>query len=216
MLQRIHLKNDIKQIMRDPIMSIFLFIPLLIIVLFKLLVVFLVPFIESRFAFDFLPYHPYLLAFVLLMNGGMLGLVTGFMMLDERDGHVFELMSVTPLGRTGYLMNRLLLTSSLSVVYCLVAYYVLNLIELPFYTMIFLCVLSAMYVVIIGLLLFSVAEDKVKGLTLAKAINVLALFAFTDLLPIRWLTILSWFFPPYWITLIIKTPYSFFVYAVVT
>jgi hypothetical protein len=211
MLQIIHFKNDIKQIMRDPIMAIMMVAPLFMIVLFKLLIVFLIPFIFAQFGFDVTPYSQYVLAFVLLISSGMLGIVTGFMMMDERDGNIAELMSVTPLGRSGYLINRLSFASFLSFIYCTASYYALNLAELPLLTVLFLSVLSAIYSSIIGLLIFSGADDKVKGLTFAKALNSLVLFAFTDLFALRWLTVLSWFFPPYWITMIIKSPHSLLV-----
>lgn len=213
MLQFIHLKNDLKQIMRDPIMAIMMLAPMLLIILFKLLVLFLIPFIVTRTGFDVTPYMYYVLVFTVIMCGAMLGIVTGFMMIDERDGKIAELMSVTPLGRAGYLFNRLLFSSILSIIYAVLSYYVLNVVELPLATVLFLSLLSSLYSTIIGLLIFSCADDKVKGLTFAKAINSLSLFAFTDLLSLRWLTVLSWFFPPYWITLVIKSPQSVFVYG---
>jgi fluoroquinolone transport system permease protein len=208
MLQIIHFKNDIKQIMRDPIMAIMMVAPLFMILVFKLLVIFLTPFIITQTEFDITPYFQYVLAFVLLINSSMLGIVTGFMMLDERDGNITELMSVTPLGRSGYLINRLSFASILSFIYCIVSCSVLNLAGLPLISVLFLSILSAIYSAIIGLLIFSSADDKVKGLTIAKALNALILFAFADLFCLNWLTVLSWLFPPYWITMIVKSPYS--------
>jgi len=213
MLQFIHLKNDLRQIMRDPIMAIMMVAPLFLIVLFKLLVLFLIPFIVSLTGFDVSSYLHYVLVFVVIMCGAMLGIVTGFMMIDERDGKIAELMSVTPLGRVGYLFNRLLLASILSIIYAVLSCYVVNVVELPLITVLFLSLLSALYSAIIGLLIFSCADDKVKGLTFAKAINSLSLFAFADLLSLRWLTVLSWFFPPYWITMVIKSPHSIVIYG---
>ncbi len=208
MLQLIHFKNDARQIMRDPIMTILLFAPLLLLIVFKLLVLLLPPFLNTTFGFDVAPYTPYILSFVLLVNSGMLGIVTGFMMLDERDGKIAELMEITPLGRSGYLVNRLSFTSILSFIYAFAGIYFLNLVALPLFAKALLSLLAAVYTAITGLLLFSWADDKVKGLTLAKAMNALVLFAFTDLLSLNWLTYLSWFFPPYWFTVIIKSPWS--------
>ena len=211
MLQLIHLKNDIKQIMRDPIMAIMLVAPLFLIIVFKLLIIFLIPFIYAQTGFDVSPYSQYILASVLLINSGMLGIVTGFMMIDERDGNIAELMSITPLGMSGYLINRLSFASILSVTYCIISCYALNAVGLALASVLFLSVLSAIYSAIIGLLIFSGADNKVKGLTYAKALNALILFAFTDLFSLNWLTWLSWFFPPYWITMIIKSPHSLLI-----
>lgn len=213
MLQFIHLKNDLKQIMRDPIMALLMFGPLFLIIALKLMVLYLIPFIQTRIGFDVSPYLNYVFIFVVMMCGAILGIVTGLMMIDERDGKIAELMSVTPLGREGYLVNRLLLAATLSVLYSILSYYVLNIVELPFITVLFVSLLSSNYSIIIGLLIFSFADDKVKGLTFAKAINSLSLFAFTDLLALKWLTVLSWFFPPYWITLVVQSPHSHLIYG---
>ncbi|MDO9633552.1 MAG: hypothetical protein Q7J05_00725 [Paludibacter sp.] len=213
MLQFIHLKNDFKQIIRDPIMAILMVAPLLLIIVFKLMMLFLIPLMVTRTEFDVSPYLHYVLVFVVMMSGAILGIVTGFMMMDERDGKIAELMSVTPLGRAGYLFNRLLFAAILSVFYAILSYYVLNIMVLPFFTVIFISLLSANYAIIIGLLIYTCADDKVKGLTFAKAINSLSLFAFTDLLALRWLTVLSWFFPPYWITMVVKSPHAMLIYG---
>jgi fluoroquinolone transport system permease protein len=210
MLKIIHIRNDMKQIVRDPIMAIMLAAPMLTIVIFKLLVIFLTPLIQSQTGFDIVPDYEYVFAFILLINTGLLGIITGFLMLDDRDGNIVQLMSVTPLGKGGYLANRLVIASVASLFYTIAGFFILNLVEMPFYAMLLLAVLSAIYTAIIGLLLFSGASDKVKGLTFAKALNILVLFAFADLFAVSWFTYLAWLFPPYWIAAIIKSPDSLF------
>jgi fluoroquinolone transport system permease protein len=211
MIQITLFRNDIKQILRDPVMTLLLVAPLLLILVFKILEVFLIPFLVQKTGFDVMPYASYIFSFILLMNSGMLGIVTGFMMLDDRDGNIAQLLEITPLGRSGYLLNRLSFASMLSVFYCLISFAVFSLVDLPFYSIILLCFLSAIYTAIIGLLIYSGADDKVKGLTFAKGLNTLVLFAFTDLFALNWLTALSWLFPPYWITMMIKSHDSFLV-----
>jgi hypothetical protein len=172
-------------------MTLLLVAPLLLIIVFKIFEVFLIPFLMQKTGFDVMPYASYVFSFILLMNSGMLGIVTGFMMLDERDGNIAQLLEITPLGRSGYLVNRLSFASILSIVYCLVSFAVFSLVALPFYSVMLLCLLSAIYTAIIGLLIYSGADDKVKGLTFAKGLNSLVLFAFTDLFALNWLTVLS-------------------------
>ena len=213
MIYLIHFRNDIRQIVRDPIMVILLFVPFLLILVFKLLIIFLIPELIARFNFDLSPYYAYILSFALLINAGMLGIITGFLMIDERDGNIAELMSVTPLGRFGYLVNRLSFSAMVSVVYSFITLYVLAQGRVNFITAVYLSLLMAIYSAIIGLILFSGADDKVKGLTFAKGLNILSFFAFTDLFSLSWLTTLSWFFPPYWITAILKSPGSGVVFG---
>ena len=212
MINFIHIKNDLKQVFRDPIMSVLLFAPLLIIAIFKLFIVFLFPFIATKFNFDLSLYYQYLMAGILILISGMLGIVIGFMMLDDKDGNIAELMAVTPLGRSGYLVNRLSFSSILCFFYSIIAIYVLNVIDIPFYTILLLSILSGVYSIIIGLLIFSGADDKVKGLTFAKGLNMLGIFAFSDLFALNWFSILSLIFPTYWITRIIESPHSILVY----
>ena len=199
--------------MRDPIMAALMLAPLFLIAVFKLIAALLVPFMLTRTGFDASPYMDYVFVFVIMMCGALLGIVTGFMMIDERDGHISELMSVTPLGREGYLFNRLLFAAASSFFYSVLGYFVLKIVELPVITVLFASLLASNYSVIIGLLIFSFADDKVKGLTYAKAINSLNLFAFTDMFSLRWLTVLSWFFPPYWITQVVRFPDSMLNYG---
>jgi fluoroquinolone transport system permease protein len=213
MLKIIHLKNDIRQIMRDSVMVTLMMAPLLVIVVFKLMLVFLVPVVESKTTLDIALWHPWIMAFVLLLNSGMLGIVTGFMMLDDKDGNISELMSVTPLGRSGYLLNRLSLVSGMSVVYTVFAYFAMGMFRLQPGTVFLLAFLLAVYSAIIGLVLFSGAENKVKGLTFSKALNIFILFAFADLFALKWFTVAAWFFPPYWISALIREELSFFVVA---
>ena len=214
MFRKIHFTSDLRQILRDPVMASLLMAPLLVIVLFKLLLVFLVPAVAVSTGFDITPWYPWILAFVLILNAGMLGVVTGFMMLDDKDGHISELMAVTPSGRSGYLLNRLSFASALCGLYTIVAYYILKVVSLDVFSVVVLSVLLAVYSATIGLLLYSGAENKVKGLTFSKALNLLILFAFADLFSLRWFTTVAWFFPPYWISQIIINPFAFHVYVI--
>jgi fluoroquinolone transport system permease protein len=213
MMYLVHLRNDIRQIVRDPIMLLLLLVPLLLISIFKLLLVFLVPVIGTELNIDLSPYYAYVVSFVVLLSSGMTGIVTGFLMIDERDGNIAELMAVTPLGRFGYLVNRLLFSSLVSVIYSFSTIFVLNICQVTFSSALYLSVLMAVYSAIIGLILFSGADDKVKGLAFAKGLNILTFFAFTDLFQLPWLITLSWFFPPYWITAILKNPGSGLAYG---
>ncbi|MBN2274289.1 MAG: hypothetical protein JXR41_07590 [Bacteroidales bacterium] len=213
MIYFIHFRNDIRQIVRDPIMLMLLFVPLLLICVFKLLIIFLVPALMAWLSFDLSPYTTYVLSFALLINAGVLGIITGFLMIDERDGNIVELMSVTPLGRFGYIVNRLSFVAIIIIVYSFITIYVLNLCEVNWLIAVYLALLMALYSAIIGLILFSGADDKVKGLTFAKGLNILSFFALTDLLALPWLTAFSWFFPPYWITAMLRSPDSALAYG---
>jgi len=208
MKQLTYFQNDLKQIFRDTLTGALLFAPILMIVFFKLIIVFLIPLLLQKTGFDPTPYYGYVFAVIVVLSSGMLGIVSGFQMIDDRDGNITELMAVTPLGRSGYLANRLLLTGILSFLYAILAYFVLHIVELSFTLLIFLAVLQSVYTSVIGLLLYFGADDKVKGLTYAKALNILMLFTLSDLAGMNWLTVLSWFTPTYWTSQVINNQSS--------
>lgn len=214
MIRKVHFINDVRQVLRDSVMASLLMAPLLLIVVFKILLVFVVPAVSVRTGFDVTPWYPWVLSFVLILNAGMLGVVTGFMMLDDKDGNIAELMAVTPVGRSGYLLNRLSFTAGLSIFYTILTYSVLGIVSLNAFSVMLLSLLLAVYSATIGLLLFSGAENKVKGLTFSKALNLLILFAFADLFSLKWFTIVAWFFPPYWISQVIINPFLFQVVVI--
>ena len=210
MFKSIYLKTEIKKLFREPIMALLFLVPLIIPVLFRLLLTFLVPFILNYLYFDISLYEHYILSLVLLMNAMLLSIVMGFTMIDDRDNKIAELMSITPMGKSGYLFMRLALVSVFVVLYSVYSYFALGIFIIPMYTLLGISFILCLYSGIMGLLLFSVATDKVNGLTYAKGLNSIAFFAFADLLNIEWLNILSGFFPPYWITKIIADPTDLF------
>lgn len=206
-----HIKNDYRQIIREPIMLLLFILPIFIPVIFKLVLIFLIPFIENYFGFVIVPYHSYILSLTLVLIPAMLGVVTGFMMLDEKDGKISELMSITPLGKMGYLINRLSFSFIATFIYTIFTYYLLNIYHIPILTLLVISPLLGIYAFVIGSILFILSDDKVKGLTYAKGLNIMMLFSLSDLLDQRWLTILSKIFPPYWITKVIQTPNNMMV-----
>ena len=210
MITGLHFRNDAKQIMRDTIMTLMMFAPLLLTVVVKLMVIYLVPFIASKTGIDASQYYQYVLASTMIINASMMGIVIGFMMIDERDSSITQLMAVTPLGRSGYLINRLSLIVITTLFYNIFAHIILGIVQIPMLSVLHLVVLSAIYSAIVGLLLYLGAEDKVKGLTFAKGLNVMILFIFSDLFSLKWLTAISWIFPTYWFSGALKTPTSIF------
>lgn len=209
-----HIKNDFKQLSRDPIMLILFLAPLFMILVFKLLILFFVPFLQNYIHFQLSDYVIYIFSLACVTTPGVLGVVIGFLMLDDRDGCIIELMSITPLGRSGYLIHRLSFSFIATILYVILGYFFLNLIHIPFLSLILLSFLMGFYSIIIGLTVSIIATDKVKGLTFAKGLNIFMLFIFTDLAKINWLTRLAQFIPTYWVPRIINNPKNLFTWGI--
>ena len=205
-INAVHIKNDFKQIFRNPMMVLFFILPILLSVIAKLVITLLIPYLQRFIAIDATPYYSYILAAILTEAPLSLGMVSGFMMLDDKDGRIFELMSITPLGESGYLFNRMLFPMTASFLYTFSSYYIVGIYNVPLVTLFCIALCMAILTVSASLILALIATDKVKGLTYAKAINLLSLFTLTDLLGIKWLSAVSYAVPTYWITKIVQNP----------
>lgn len=197
--------SDLKVIMRDPIMALLFFIPLVIGVIFKLLIHFLLPMTLEYIQFS-LPLEPYLLSMTFHMTPYMLGVVMGFMMLDDKDGNILDLVMVTPFGRRGYLLNRILFVSIFTFIYTLINYSILNLAHLNILSLLYISILLSIFTASIGLLFFRIASDKIIGLTYAKILNFVIIFVFADFIKADWFIYVAGAFPTFWITRLITDP----------
>lgn len=200
------IKNDLKHLSREPIVLLISFAPLLISVVFKLLLTLLVPFLQQYWTFDIAPFYPYILSFIWILSTSMLGIVVGFMMLDDKDGKIVQMISVTPLGRSGYLKNRLSFIVITTLIATIFSYYLLNIYEVSLWLLLLASTLLSMIGMTMCLVFFAIADDKVKGMTYAKGLNIFMVFAFADLLDDGWIRIVSACFPTYWISKIIRYP----------
>ncbi|MEN8906426.1 MAG: hypothetical protein ABF289_10760 [Clostridiales bacterium] len=205
MLKLIYFKSDLKQLYREPMMALFFMLPIIMAPLFKVILLFVYPFSQRFFIFELAPYNDFILSLVLLLVPGMLGVVMGFMLLDDKDGKIIELLSITPLGRSGYIIIRLTFIAIATMIYTIYSYYVmeLSLVTLP--AILFIGMLLCIYATIIGLIFINLATDKVKGLTYAKGLNIMLIFVFADLLKTPWITFFAQCFPTYWVYKIIET-----------
>lgn len=206
MVKLMTLKNDWKQIAREPVMMILFLCPVLISIVFKLLTLFLMPMIFQYFDLSFTPYMPYALALPLIFCPMMIGIVMGFMMMEDKDAKIIELMSVTPLARQGYIANRLAFAVGATILHTIASYIIMGQYVFSLLTFLLLIIILSILAIVIGLVFFSVATDKIKGLTYAKGLNLIVIFAFADLLKGDFIKIISLGFPTYWIAQIVHSP----------
>ena len=117
MIKSIYYKSDLKQLYREPMMVLLFTIPLFMAPLFKALLSFGVPIALGYITFDISLYNPYILSLALLLVPGMLGLVMGFMLLDDKDGISFgNFLCVTvPSHNCQFLLSPQHFTSPISI-----------------------------------------------------------------------------------------------------
>lgn len=195
----LRLKYDLRMVYREPIMILFAVLPLFLIFLFRFGSPLLMDFIATKIDFEPLLYTNYIFAFILIMTPFMTGTLSGFLMLDESDSNIQELMIVTPTGFGGYLSSRLMGSAILTVIYSILGFILYSSIGYSFTLVPGVIIMLVIQSSITSLILFSTAKNKVQGLTIAKGLGLLMLPIFFDLLNNEFLNLLRYFSPYYWI-----------------
>ncbi|WP_244908098.1 hypothetical protein [Paenibacillus campinasensis] len=166
------LRNDIRQMLKDPMLLASVIGPLAVFVFVRYLFRPLSVWVEERYAFDMMSHAEFAAMLLLTVIPLLAGVMTGLLMLDERDENLIAYFAVTPLTRKGYYRYRLLLPSGLaclmSAVYLLFGGIVDVRVE-----MLYPLLLTSAEAPCIALFLAAFAANKVEGLALSKLCGLL-------------------------------------------
>jgi fluoroquinolone transport system permease protein len=127
---------DIRNIVRDPMQTLTAAAPLIIIVVLRIFLSVAREQVIQFFDYDIISDYPMIISFFSLLIPMMVGLVIGFIILDERDESMINYYAVTPLTKRGYLVFRMtvpiVFTFLVSVVFYLALYdiYAINMLNL--------------------------------------------------------------------------------------
>ena len=161
--------NDFRVVFRDPLLRIFLFLPLLIVAV----VVWLVPIIFAAFP-AIRDYDCVILMGACMQGSTMFGFINGFVFLEEKDENVFAALRVMPVTATVLLSVRMALGVTVA---GLVNIAIISLtdwvIMAPFQTVL-LAFQYALLAPLLTLLLATFAQNKVEGLAHFKVYSFLA------------------------------------------
>lgn len=168
--------NDLRNVLRDPVLLTFLLAPLLAVALLRLAVPAAAAYLDRRYGFDLAAYYPLILSLFLLGLPGGFGSLAGFMFLDERDDDTLTALRVTPVSTTGYVWYRVAVSVAASFVYALGCVYLTGLMPaglLP--GLVPAALLAALFAPVTALMLVALAGNKVEGLAISKAFGVFLL-----------------------------------------
>jgi len=170
----------IRQIFSDNMLWAVCFAPLLTACLFR----FGIPTIESLLSAEF--EKPVLTEFYLLFDL-FLCLITSYMfcyassmvMLSEYDDNMTGYMSVTPVGKGGYIISRLGFPSVLSFFVTVVLMLFFTLTKWSLWLLLLSSLLNCVLSIAVSLLIFSLSRNRVQGMAMAKlsGLFMLGLFA---------------------------------------
>ena len=190
---------DARALSRDSMLLWMSFLPLLLGVLTRWLLPGLTETLLSEFGFDLTPYRHLVASYLFVLLAPLLvGLVIGFLLLDERDDRTLTALLVTPLSLESYLAYRIGMPLLLCTGMTAAALAISGLVTVPWPNLLPVLLLSSLEGPILALLLGSFADNKVQGFALMKAVGAVLLipvFAWFLELPTQlWIGLI----PSYW------------------
>lgn len=210
---------DYKLLKGDPMLILSLLVPFILWALMHLLFPFLEGLVMNQWSVDISPYYRQTGIFFLMLIPMMMGMVYGFILLDERDGGIITAISVTPTGKSGYLKLRMGIPLCLSFVYIILFQLLLGLTgTLDILQMLVISLLISSQSLVLLLLLGAFADNKVIGMAISKGFGILLMGPLLDFAlpaPYNWSGAYS---PLFWASrsLLADTPLEFWLFASIT
>ncbi len=192
-------QGDLRNIFREPMMMLMLFAPVLLVLVMKFLVPFVAEIIVKETGFVLMNYKVYIETFFMIISAMMMGMITGFIILDERDDEILLYFSVTPLSKKGYLLYRVGSSIIAVTIIVVVISYLTGMRGINLLKTLPMAFIAATEGPMIALFLVVFAKNKVEGLAMAKLSGFLMMAPFAILIPSQW-HFLGGVLPPFWIT----------------
>ena len=188
---------DARILGRDPLLKWVLGLPLGLALVLRVLV----PRIQQALianGFDIVPYFPLVMGGYLMTAPGIVGMVIGFLLLDERDARTLSALRVSPLSMREYLAYRIVLPLVAGTASTLVGYPLIGLTPLPFTSLLAIAAVAGVSAPLLALVLGTAAPNKVAGFAAVKvlnSVNLLPIAAFFLPLPLQYF---AGIIPTYW------------------
>ena len=160
----------IRQISRDSMLYAVCAAPVLAAVFFK----FGIPFLERRLCAYLnvtsllTGYYQLIDLFLAVLTPFMLSFASAMVMLTERDENMAAYMTVTPVGKRGYILSRLVLPAAIGAAVSAVLLGLFSLTRLTWTDIVLLSVLGSILSVAVALLIVAVSHNRVEGMALSK------------------------------------------------
>ncbi len=195
---RVLIPIDFKNVQRDPMLRWFVFIPLFMIGAMRFLIPWLMDVVLKEFGFDLHPYGMLIMSLITLATPMMIGIIIGFLLLDQRDDRTLTALQVTPLSLNGYLLYRVLMPMLLAIPMTALVVATSGWATLDPLDILLVSVACAPMAPMYALFYALVAENKVQGFAVSKGSGVIMLPVMVAyFIPSNWQYLLG-IAPPYW------------------
>ncbi len=195
---RVLASADARVLGRDPLLKWVLLLPVGLAMLLRVLIPRVQEGLFAASGFDIEPYFPLVMGGYLMTAPGIVGMVIGFLLLDERDARTLSALRATPLSMRKYLTYRIGLPLLAATASTLVGYPLVGLSPLPFTSLLAIGAVAGVSAPLLALVLATAAPNKVAGFAVVKilnGVNLLPIAAFFLPLPFQYI---AGVIPTYW------------------
>jgi fluoroquinolone transport system permease protein len=189
---------DSRMLWRDPLLGWVLALPIGLAFLLRPLIPRVQEALLAGAGFDLTPYYPLVMGGYLMTAPGMVGMVIGFLLLDERDARTLTALRTTPLSMRQYLAYRIALPLLLGTASTLVGYPLTGLTPLPLTSLLPIVVVASLSAPLLALILALAAPNKVAGFAVVKVLNAVNLLPIVAYFAPRPAQYVAGVFPTYW------------------
>lgn len=173
----------IRNIFSDGMLSAIICIPLILAAIYR----FVFPLIVQHYPMlkDFSLYYPILDLFLAIMCPYMICFASVLVVLDETDMKINRYITITPLGKKGYLISRLLIPVLFAAIVSFVLLSFCSVSDMSLWTTFIISILATILSVVAAMIILAYAGNKVEGMALAKVsalvmVGLIIPFVITD------------------------------------
>jgi fluoroquinolone transport system permease protein len=189
---------DSRVLWRDPLLGWILALPIGLALLLRPLIPRVHEALLEGARFDLAPYYALIMGGFLMTAPGMVGMVIGFLFLDERDARTLTALRTTPLSMREYLAYRVALPLVLGTASTLIGYPITGLTPLPLASLLPIVFVASLSAPLLALILALAAPNKVAGFAVVKVLNTVNLLPIVAYFVPRPLQHAAGVFPTYW------------------
>ena len=203
----------LKHISRDGMLILISVAPLLMVVLFSYI---LPTYIEQILPFELSRYYILLDLMIAAMTPYLFCFASSLAILEEIDDHIATYLSVTPVGKDGYLFSRLILPSIVSAVITVLLMTFYSLSNISIMMIVVLSISTAILAIITSMIVVCVAKNKVEGMAISKISGLLLVGLFIPSFITGNIQYLFGVIPSFWIAKLALSENYLYVFPLIT
>ncbi len=167
---------DLRNIRRDNSLKWMIFIPILMALFLRWGVPPISDRLMEEYGFFLTPYYPVFIAYFFVINCPLVfAVLTGLLLLDEKDDNTLTALQVTPLSLNRYIAYRVAIPVLLTIMLMFIIFPIANIVRFDPVVILWTAIVAAPIAPMVALFIATYAQNKVQGFALLKLSGIVLL-----------------------------------------